>query len=502
MQKIKTLITVLLFPFFVYSQNSSSCCETEKNLILSAKMEMDDYTYPDSIITYHFMSPLDSSCLKKEIIRYDKSTQTRYIEHWSFDSYIDDWIIHMHSVVKNNNTTTQTSYEWDKTTGSYVPLRKAENTFIFPNLYKTRHFSNVYNYQENKMELLIELRRTERWLNRYNNDSLTVQLKRSSAGKAFQDFEKTVCLYDTFQHRIQESTYQWSDSIWSLKNQIISKYDSTGNCIQRDSYGYLMTGTRYVYTYDSLNNMINYTKMAYKDSQLVNISNSLRQYDEQKRLIQEIEQKWEVDSNRWVNETKTVYELEDNESAQTNSGSSYKTLIYSWSPVLGWQHIYESVMIYNELKMNIEKRSKEWDNSSQTWKAFSKEKYVWDTEKILRLLQIKETRDSEEEDWNVVLKTFYYYDGINVIQDMHEPGIKELFVYPNPVSGILTVTQETPQELYLGLFDMSGKQLLSLVSSQIKIPVDVSELNNGQYILRIRKGNEIVLKKLIKTNQP
>ncbi len=71
-------------------------------------------------------------------------------------------------------------------------------------------------------------------------------------------------------------------------------------------------------------------------------------------------------------------------------------------------------------------------------------------------------------------------------------------IYPNPVSGdILNVTSKSGKSMTCRVFNVLGKTVLFKVITTEK-QLDISSLPTGVYVLRIKVGKDITVKKLIR----
>jgi hypothetical protein len=75
---------------------------------------------------------------------------------------------------------------------------------------------------------------------------------------------------------------------------------------------------------------------------------------------------------------------------------------------------------------------------------------------------------------------------------------EQLNIYPNPTSGIFTITGKTLRKIIANLYDINGRHLLSINTNSAS-NIDASGLDNGVYTLAIKTGAGIVYKKLIIT---
>lgn len=78
----------------------------------------------------------------------------------------------------------------------------------------------------------------------------------------------------------------------------------------------------------------------------------------------------------------------------------------------------------------------------------------------------------------------------------HEPSIK---IYPNPSKGIFSINfnDSTVESYNIVVLDMLGKQLKTLSVSVENSKIDLSELNNGTYLLKVSNSKKSVTQKII-----
>jgi hypothetical protein len=70
-------------------------------------------------------------------------------------------------------------------------------------------------------------------------------------------------------------------------------------------------------------------------------------------------------------------------------------------------------------------------------------------------------------------------------------------VYPNPVKSILTINNSSNNQVdSASIYDVTGRKVLFL--DKIYSSIDVSELSSGNYILKIKSGELIAIKRFIK----
>ncbi len=78
---------------------------------------------------------------------------------------------------------------------------------------------------------------------------------------------------------------------------------------------------------------------------------------------------------------------------------------------------------------------------------------------------------------------------ITALEPIAFPGL-ELTVYPNPVSSTLRldITGERPEELFLSLFNMEGKALLTRPVEALPELINMELYTPGSYLLKVYRG--------------
>jgi hypothetical protein len=87
------------------------------------------------------------------------------------------------------------------------------------------------------------------------------------------------------------------------------------------------------------------------------------------------------------------------------------------------------------------------------------------------------------------------------IEDPVQPGSEGIFLslYPNPCSGPFTIRfniQDAGPRI-IGIFTIAGKKIYETETNEREIKLDVRNLPNGMYFVKVQVGDEIAVKKLI-----
>ena len=73
---------------------------------------------------------------------------------------------------------------------------------------------------------------------------------------------------------------------------------------------------------------------------------------------------------------------------------------------------------------------------------------------------------------------------------------QELLVYPNPTNSVLNIDTKGERILSIRIFNISGQLINSELNSDNTI--DVSQFNNGMYIIQVETDNGVALSRFIK----
>jgi len=74
-------------------------------------------------------------------------------------------------------------------------------------------------------------------------------------------------------------------------------------------------------------------------------------------------------------------------------------------------------------------------------------------------------------------------------------------MYPSPVNDILNISVEDPQNMYINIYDVTGKVVMENISMSIGMntsTVDVSDLEVGVYLLEMNNGEQRFAKRFVK----
>lgn len=87
----------------------------------------------------------------------------------------------------------------------------------------------------------------------------------------------------------------------------------------------------------------------------------------------------------------------------------------------------------------------------------------------------------------------------SVYQDINEPQKSGLSIYPNPATDKITLEISViPSKSNLSIINLCGHELITCQTTMPKTQIDISNLPNGVYFLRLTNERTVEVGKIIK----
>ena len=83
------------------------------------------------------------------------------------------------------------------------------------------------------------------------------------------------------------------------------------------------------------------------------------------------------------------------------------------------------------------------------------------------------------------------------VLDENVDNNKDIYVYPNPVSSVLSVILPCSHSA-ISLFNSGGKQLLDMNAEETNVTIDMAKYSPGIYFLKVTNSSQTIVKKIIK----
>ena len=503
MKNLTFLLLALLFSTSIYSQNfvhpvkqnlgipdNFIAQELSKNsqLLKSTHVQNQEYIWADSIITFMFTSPTDSSNSGKEYHVVDEQGRQIRAEYWTWNDYLQLWSISAVNLEYPGDTEIYTYLNWNTDSNAFIPSGKAEMTT------REGYFSNSYFSYITDSKSFVGVSKDETWFNDEGNDSLKISNSFNAGMEQWENTQRTEYRYDSLQNQIEDKRFNWENNSWKVAFKLESGYDTLNNLTYKNQYmvylGSLYNNVRRTYAYDSLNNLTNERVMLYNNNVWVNSNNNLYHFDEMSREILYLTQIWDTDLNLWKHQTKYVTEYSE----------GTKRTSYNWDDgIQDWITLSEQTSIFND-DSSTKWWGKSWDVSSNDWIGFWSHENTLNTEFNVVMKYAYSSKNSDGEEWNLNTVKYYYYNGINVFQKAPVLPEKQFAIYPNPANNFIFITKKNPANIKLQVYNLTGQLIMNRNLTELQNTINITELDPGQYIFKIYDKNVQEIHKILKVS--
>lgn len=269
---------------------------------------------------------------------------------------------------------------------------------------------------------------------------------------------------DTNEKITSITNYNWdgNDEKWVEFDYTKNNYDKDGNIIVSVYYEFdvatqkLNPFSKDTFEYDNKNRVINNIYYSFNDvdSSYIPYLKYITKYS--KNIDTTYTYSWNKNNSVWVNYLKSYYSYDSNEDLIGYTTQSFN------SNNNNWETIYDYSYIIDGNRNRVESIRK---NASNGVLNFSR-------------------------------KVTYFYTPHEVISSVQsiDPKLK---IYPNPTYSVLNLENITGYEKAT-IYDINGKLLVQKVLSNNSEKIDLSNLTNGIYFLRLVNKNKDIVTKIIK----
>ena len=319
---------------------------------------------------------------------------------------------------------------------------------------------------------------------------------------------KSEYTYDTYSNLTHEIVYYWDGSSWINDGKTEYIYNTNSNLIYYIDY--FLDGSQWVaygkteFTYDTNGNLTQYIDYFLDGSQWVTSGKSEFTYDTNGNLTQYIDYYW--DGSQWGNQWKAEY-------AYNTNGNQTQYIDYYWD---GSQWVNEGKRKYTfgtngNLTQYIDYY---WDGSQwgNEWKADFTYNNSYSFSDLILPFFYSNTEvkmffnhmltngkgyiwDETSSDWKINNNFDFSYSEKDILS-ISEIIERQLNIYPNPVSNILTIKSEIITIDKVEIYSLLGKKIKEINLDFNNILTE--DLSKGIYLLRIYAENGTTIKKLIK----
>ena len=279
------------------------------------------------------------------------------------------------------------------------------------------------------------------------------------------NYQRYIYTYDSKNNLIEEIYQEWDVSNWLNKWKGTYTYDSNNNLIEELGQDWdgsnWVDSSRNTYTYDSNNNLIEELGQNWDGSNWVNYGKETYTYDSNNNLIEEIEQEW--DGSNWVNSWKYTHTYDSN-------NNLIEKITQYWIGS-NWVNLFKYINTYDSNNNLIESLNQIWDGSNWV--------------NTHRSLYSHSPTDVEEIPGEI--KTYSLSNN-----------------YPNPFNPSTTIKYQIPKSglVTLKVYNVLGKEITTLVNEEksvgsYEITFDASGLSSGIYFYKLSADNFQQTKKMI-----
>ena len=460
------------------TQEASEYTSVRKGISLSQIKEMIlTETVLDSIITYQFSSENDSVRESKRNYDWydDGEVKTRF--QYSWDSENNMWI-----------NSRKTDYSWGD---NGVPLTFDVFLWDSENNKWGNYTHEEYTWDENEKVISYMSFRWDNELNIW-----------------FKSF-KSVNTYDDEGFLIKDIwETDTEDNEWQLYAKILYTYTEEGfndtkTMYYRDDENTIWIETLLTentfYENGLLKESVHYNKfdkqseenfvlpsIPTKNDDWDTSFKEFKAYDEYDNLTLRIYSDW-LDG-QWVNDSKSDMYYTEEQSPLYYIGFDWDQELEVWVNKWKWEYSY-----YENGRRET-RAEFDWDIETNTWIGDRLDEYVLTEDDKYHAI-ISYLWDESSNDWAVDEKEYYYRTIVTSVSETDEDYIR---IYPNPCKDFITIESQMQGDIEIAIISSLGQLVQKIQTTGHRTTVDLQDVRNGTYILRVKEGNQTIVRKIIK----
>ncbi len=460
----------------------------------------------------------------KSETNYDSDgNQTLYIIY-SWDTTLADWVNAYKSSSEFNDFGAEVlmeDYYWDPVNSRWNGSTKKEHEYSEDNVLIS---SNTYAW-ENTTRTWTDSKKLENSFDQNQNLVLTMNYDWIPDSASWLEKSKEVRQYENqkLTTKIVSENYNQVDTVWEPFSKELIEYNENDSVLATSDYYYNSSeqnwigNNKTVYAYDSngyRNLIIGYS---WRSNNWVVSSKTVRQINENNMLVLSESYQWDAIVNDWKGRSKYEYEY---------NGNNYRTLQidYRWDAnTWDWIYSQKQVKEYPSFDYIITYSAVyKWDKTISDWVCqnisdkdydesgllYSEFSYYLETgyyktdyfrnDKLNIILSIDLYRATEDEDWKVQRKRYYYYSDIG--SGVENEFLTDIEIFPNPVNNQLHIQQKTlDSDISLEIYSMQGQLLKQVDINNMKTTINTDVLLPGAYVVVLsQKGVPFRNEKLLK----
>lgn len=431
----------------------------------------------DSVVNQEFDSSGKWINSSKDLYTYDSKGNETSESYYEWDKSTSKWVGSEKGEFtwdSNRNITLNIWYEWDLTSKKWVGDYKSENT------YDAKGNRTLYmSYDWDKT--------SQKWAASYKNEStydangnpiLHINYDWDITSQKWVGSFKYENTYNSSgKETLEITSYASSPGNWYVSSKSESTYDSKGNLTLQLNSNWVeqdkkwVVNYKYEHSYDSRGNEILYTSYNWDIAANKWIGNYKYEYtfDSNGNVILDISYDWDKYTDKWVIESKS-------ESTFDSNGNLSFMTYYLRNETTG-------------ILLLSEKTEVSWNNSFTDF-LLPEDYMELSFFKHMLTGYIGYTWDSGSSQWKTSEKATFYYSGQN-ITGIQDNSTSLGSIYPNPATDFLSFhLNDASKPAMFELFDIQGKKMISTLLP-INHQIPVSQIKSGMYFYMINQNSKI-----------
>jgi hypothetical protein len=380
----------------------------------------------------------------------------------------------------------------------------------------------------------------------FSQEKLDSTISQYFNGTNFVLNNKNIYNYDNDYNLLQDSSFSWNTTVWDLNDVKNDSFDIDNNLISSidGQIGSTSNQEKTEYTYNSADKITQVKLFEWNGQwdENIKITITYNSIDLPTYLILE---EWNATTSVWENNFKYNYTYASNDKIQQFISSEWDSFTNAWVPAeknemtltgnnitrqiySSWnattslweingdtQYSYdidnnpltEISASYNNISLLFEENTKTefvYDNAitiNNVAHPFTDQFYEFAYEEMKinnKLLSSKGYNKNSSQVWEISDKTDHYYAAYtsatpNPIKDINTSSFR---IFPNPATEILHF--DVDKDVKLEIYNSNGQKVIAQALNNSINKINVNNLNNGIYFIKILDGKEIVAETFLK----
>jgi len=326
----------------------------------------------------------------------------------------------------------------------------------------------------------------------YNaNNYRTSELAQTWNGSAWENSGLSTYTYDVNNNMTSELTQHWSGTSWTNTARHTFVYDVNNN-LMSDLYQ-TWSGSAWSnmnqasYGYDFNNNRTSNVIQVWQSSAWVNYQQYISGYDVNNNLTSDLQQRW--NGIAWVNNSMYSVTYDVNENITS-------TKLEAW--IGGWENNRKDTFVYDVYQNLTDYQVHVWDDSIWLNSYLSRMNYDLNNYLVNEWYTYWDSTGTFAEEGDSLA---YYYHVPTGTRDL-VPSLR-VQVYPNPAKDLLMVTDISQNGINeIEMINAEGRKVLGKTYPGTRVlQLDISQLPEGMYMLKVYSEKGILTSKVLKTSQ-